>query len=121
MIPPVFDALNASAAVKLLLGSKPLRVFPWGDAPPKVTKPYVTFYVPNGTPQNYLDNPADIDQLGTDVDIWALTGKSCEECAEAIRNVLQDYGHITRTHSLLREPETGLYNMKLEIDFWKPR
>lgn len=121
MISPVFEALNASSVVKSLLGNKPLRVFPWGEAPQNVAKPYVTYGVVNGTPQNNLDCPPRIDQLGTDIDIWALTGRSCEDCYKAIRDVLEPLGHMTRFHSLIRDPETKLYNIKLEFDFWTGR
>lgn len=118
MMSPVFNILNNSAPVKALLGTSPLRVFPWGQAPPNSVKPYATYGVFNGNPENYLDCPADIDRLGTQIDIWASSGRSCEDCFNAIRTALEGIGHLIGFQSALRDSETQLYTARMEFDFW---
>lgn len=121
MISPVFAALNASAPVKALLGSKPLRLFPWGAAPENVTKPYATYGIFNGSPENYLGNLPDIDRQGTEINIWASTGKDCEDCYNAIKAVLEPLGHLLNFQLSIKDPETQLYTARMEFDFWTPR
>lgn len=121
MIPHVFQTLNSSSAVKALFGSKPLRIFPWAQAPEKVTKPYATYAIFNGDAENYLGNLPDIDRQGTQFDIWAENGKSCEDCFIALRDALEPLGHMVSFQQAVKDAETQLYNARLEFDFWTPR
>jgi len=119
--PNIRDILLASPAVVLLLGSKPLRFFPWSEAPEKTVKPYATYGTYSGAPNNYLATTADIDGLGTQIDIWSETVASCEDCFEAIRDALEPIGHLTSFQGVTRDPETRLYNARMEFDFWQAR
>lgn len=118
---PIFLILKANAAVTALLGVKPLRVYPWGDAPERQVKPYATYGTFSGTPENYVDKTPDIDSLGTQIDIWADTVQSCEAVFAAIRDALEPHAHITNFQGSVRDTETNLYNARLELDFWQPR
>lgn len=117
----IFTILNASTPVKAILGSNPLRVFPWGEAPERVTKPYATYGVYNGNPQNTMDTPAEIDIDGTQIDIWAETASSCLNAANAIRAALETYAHCVSTQNDNKDPETKLYHSRLEFDFFTER
>ena len=121
MMPPIFQTLKATAAVTALLGTKPLRFYPWGQAPQNPTKPYATYGVFNGNPENYLDRTPDIDNMGTQIDIWATTGKSCDDCFIALRDALEPLGHMITFQSATKDPETQLYTARMEFDFWTPR
>lgn len=121
MNPPVFTILNASATVKALLGTNPLKVFPWSEAPQNTTPPYATYGVYNGNPQNTMDQVPQIDNLGTQVDIWASSVASCLQCALAVRNALEPHAHMTSTESYERDPETNLFRTRMDFDFFTAR
>lgn len=121
MIPPIFSILNASAPVKSLLGSKPLRFFPWSDAPQNVSKPYATYGVFNGNPINYIDRVPDMDNLGTQVDVWASTTQSCIDVATAIRDALEPHAHMISTQSYERDSETKLFRCRMDFNFFTGR
>ena len=121
MNPPVFPILNVSIAVKALLGNNPLRVYPFGEAPESVAKPYATYSVFNGIPENYLNTKSDMDNLGTQIDIWAETAASCSECFNAIRSALETEGHLTSFSGSERDDQTRLYHARMDFDFFKNR
>ena len=121
MIPPVFSILNASSAVKALLGTSPLRVFPWGEAPQTTKKPYATYIVYNGQPENTHGESPEMDALSTQVDVWAESVSSCASVAEAIRDELEPYAHMTNFSSAAPEEETGLFRQRMDFDFFETR
>lgn len=119
--PSLFTILNASTSVKALLGSAPLRVYPWGRAPQNAALPYATYGVFNGNPENYLGQVPDIDNAGTQVNIWAKTGASCDACFLAVRNALEPNAHMTSFATPDLDAETDLYTARLDFDFWEAR
>lgn len=121
MIPEIFTILNASAPVKVLLGTNPLRVFPFGQAPQDVERPYATYSVYNGVPENTLNCPPDIDNIGTQIDVWSPDADDCITIAEAIRDALEGSAHMTNFQSLEWDDETGLYRTRMDFDFWTQR
>lgn len=117
MIPPVFTILNASSAVKALLGTSPLRVFPWGEAPEGSAKPYATYIVFNATPENTLGEVPEDDMMHTQIDVWGETLSSCITVAEAIRDALEPYGHMVAFSAMPPDTETKLYRQRMDFDF----
>ena len=121
MIPPVFAILNASSVVKNLLGASPLRVFPWGAAPQTTAKPYATYTVYNGLPENSLSDTPDMDALSTQIDVWAESVDSCLAVAEAVRNVIEPYAHLTSFSSISPDEDTELFRQRMDFDFFTER
>lgn len=121
MNPELFPILNANTAVKAVLGSNPLRVYPWGRAPQNVVKPYAVYGVYNGNPENYLNQVPDIDNKGTQIDIYASTSESAEDVFIAIRDALEPTVHMTSFATPNLDAETNLYSARLEFDFWDER
>lgn len=117
----LFPILNASTTVKNLLGSNPLRVYPFGRAPQNTAKPYAVYSVYNANPENYLGQVPDIDNKGTQIDIYAETAQSAESCFVAIRNALEPSAHMTSFSTIGVEENTNLYNVRMEFDFWEER
>lgn len=121
MINPVlFDTLNNSNAVKAVLGV-PLRVYPWGRAPQNVRKPYATYDVYNAVPENYLGNRPDIDNKGTQLQIFSDDTGKLDACFIAVRDAIEPVAHITSFQTIARDDDTDLYSIILDIDFWESR
>ena len=121
MIPPVFTILYASTPVKTLLGSSPLRVFPWGEATETVVRPYATYIVFSGVPENVLGDRADMDVLSTQIDVWGESVSSCSATAEAVRTALEPYAHLTSFSAVSPDEETKLFRQRMDFDFFKAR
>lgn len=121
MNPQLFTILNADTAVKALLGSNPLRVYPWNRAPQNPVKPYAVYGVYNGNPENYLGQVPDVDNKGTQVDIYASSAANCEACFLAIRDAVEPQAHMTSFSTPARDAATDLYIGRLEFDFWEAR
>src|SRR5690606_39848770 len=60
--PPIFRLCAAAAGVKALLGTAPVRLFLFGEAPEGVQKPYAVWQVVGGSPENYLAGRPDAEQ-----------------------------------------------------------
>lgn len=120
MNPKVFEILNASVDAKEVLG-QPLRVYPWDRAPEKPMKPYVTYGIYNGNPENFLDRVPDIDNKGTQVNIFSNDPNECEAVATIVRNQLEPFAHMTSFSGPERDPATNDYSFRLEFDFWEDR
>lgn len=121
MNPPLFTILNASAPVKALLGTSPLRVFPWGEAPPAVTKPYAVYAVFNGLPENTMDQTPLLDNLGTQINVYGVSVASCQSAAEAIRDALEPEAHMVNFSNPVPDTETKLFLARMDFDFFTER
>lgn len=121
MLPPVFQALKASAAVKAIVGTNPPRIYRHGQAPQDPTRPYITWFVVTGTPQNNLSTVPDIDALTVQVDCWHQTDGGVELLAAAARDACEPSAHMTQIGPNDYEAETKLYRIGLTFDWWLHR
>lgn len=117
----IFDTLKANAAVTAILGTKPLRVYPYSEAPQQVSAPYMTYGTIAGTPENYINQAPDVDRHLTQIDIWCDTVAQANAAYTAVRNCLEAIGHVQNFQSITRDPETKRYNARFEIDFLEYR
>ena len=118
MTPQLFSILNADMAVKALLGSNPLRVYP-SRAPDNPTLPYAVYTVYNANPENYINGAPDMDNKGTQIDIYGQSGVSVAECFEAIRSALEGAAHMTNYSTPVQDADTDFFSCRMEFDFWE--
>jgi len=121
MLPPVFQALKASAAVKAIVGSNPPRVYRHGRVPDgtperPITQPYVTWFLVSGVPENNLSDPPPCDRATVQVDCWHQTDAGIELLARAVRDALEQIGVMTGTQIDDFETETKTYRISLQVD-----
>lgn len=121
MIPPIFPILSTDATVQSLLGTSPMRAWPFGQGPHSPTYPYATWQIVIGTPENYLGETPDIDGTTIQLDVWAKTAASAEEVAIAIRDALEPHAHMVRFGSTDRDPQTSSYRLSADYQFWVSR
>lgn len=120
MLPPVYVTLQASAAVRALLGARP-RVFRFGEAPQDTDKPYATWLIISGVPEITLSETPAVDRDSVQVDVWARGDAECEEIAIAIRDQMEQVTHMTAFRVHPREAETRLYRIGMDFDWFEPR
>lgn len=122
MLPPVFATLKLSNAVKAIVGTNPPRIYRHGAAPQTTDKPYVTWFVLNAAPENNLTSTPPIDRYTVQVDCWHQTDSGIETLAEAVRDAIEPYAHMTAMPINQRElADTKLFRIALQFDWFVAR
>lgn len=115
MVAPIFKVCAAAPAVTALLGAAPTRLYPFGDAPQGVSKPYAVWQVISGSPLNYVNGRPDTDRYGLQVDVYADTGDSAEKVASAIRHAIELQANVTGFNPDVRDPATKNYRKSFDV------
>lgn len=121
MYPPVFATCSADGGVTATFGSSPCRVYPFGEAPQNVTKPYCVWQVISGLPENYLAGTPDMDSYSIQFDVYSDTATGSREGAEAIRDAIETDCHITGWQGESRDPDTNNYRFTFGADWFVTR
>lgn len=121
MVPPIFEMAAADPAATALLGSAPVRLYPFGEAPQGVTLPYAVWQLVSGAPENYLAGRPDIDGFTLQVDVYASTGASARAVGAALRDAVELTAHVTRWGGESRDTETGRYRLSFDVDWFVSR
>lgn len=121
MLPPVFQTLKASADVRNFVGTNPPRIFRHGSAPQAIDKPYITWFMVSGTPENQLSGTPPVDRCTVQVDCWHQTDSGIEAMAIAVRDAIEPFAHMTSAPVDDRETETKLFRIALVFDWFEPR
>ena len=127
MYPPIFAAIDAHwSAFALLSGDSsaefnPVRVFAFGEAPENTARPYVTWQVITGSPENYLANRPDIDGYTLQVDVWADDGQAARDVAAAVRDAIEPHAYIVRWGGDSRDPDTRAYRLSFDVSWFVHR
>lgn len=117
MIAPIFKVCAASQAVTALIGSSPVRLYPFGLQDDNVVYPYVVWQNISGSPENYLDKRPDADNYTLQVDVYADTVASAASVATALRDAIEPHAYITRWGGQSRDPETKRYRYSFDVDW----
>jgi len=95
----IYTILKDTSAVSSLVGA---RIYPL-KAPPKVTKPFVTYQRISGDRWRSFDGPTGTAQPRIQVDCYATTYAAAKALADAIRQNLDGYaGTVTTTSGAVR-------------------
>lgn len=117
MIAPIFNVCAASPAVTALIGSNPVRLYPFGLQDDVVAYPYVVWQNISGAPENYLDRRPDADSYTLQVDVYADTVTSATAVATALRDAIEPHAYITRCGGQSRDPTTKRYRYSFDVDW----
>jgi hypothetical protein len=117
MLPPIFQVCSASSPVKALLGSSPVRVWPFGSAPQGAATPYAVWQLIGGNPENYLGNTPDADRFSIQIDVYADTGGMAMSVAETLRDAIEPYAYITAWGTRDRDPTIKAYRVSFDVDW----
>lgn len=119
MIPlTIWQLLSASAAIKSLVGSAPVRVYE-NAAPQDVAAPYITWRAISQVPEVVLDDVPCTDRNRLSVYCWADTQAGARQLARAVRDVIQPLHVMTSATSLPRDTETQRFGFVLDFDVWE--
>ncbi|WP_219372118.1 MULTISPECIES: DUF3168 domain-containing protein [Citrobacter] len=117
MIAPIFPVCASSPEVTALLGSNPVRIYPFGIQDDNVVYPYAVWQNVSGSPENFLNQRPDADMHSLQVDIYADTPDEAIAVAQAMRNAIEVKANIVRWGSQTRDPETLRYRYSFDVDW----
>ncbi|MCQ2994016.1 DUF3168 domain-containing protein [Pseudomonas syringae] len=118
---PIFAVCAADVGVTSLLGKSPTRLYPFGEAPEGVAKPYAVWQLLTGSPENYLSGRPDIDGYSLQVDVYANTASDARAVTGAISYAIELAANVTRWGGETKDPATKLYRSSFDIDWLVPR
>ncbi len=121
MYPPIFQVCAADPAIRLLLGEDPTRLWPFGEAPQDVARPYAVWQQVTGSPENYLGSRPDIDSFTVQVDVYAVTADAARAIAMALRDAIEPHAHIMGWRGEGQDPETNNYRYSFDVDWFVQR
>ena len=121
MYPPIFATCKAAAAVTALIGASPVRLYPFGEAPAGVTKPYAVWQTVGGSPENCLAGVPDMDGMTIQVDVYGTTATSSRNVAIALRDAIEPVAYVTSWRGESRDPDTNNYRWSFDVDWLIPR
>jgi hypothetical protein len=121
-LPPIFQALKASSAVLAYVATGgQMRIYRHGTAPQDLlpTQARITWQVIGQEPYNHLSGTPPTDRVVVQVDAWHPDSASIDAMATAVRDALEPRCHMTGVVADEREPDTKLYRIGLQFDyFW---
>jgi hypothetical protein len=118
MLPPIYAILTASSSVTNLVDT---RIYRHGSAPQNVVKPYITWFVVNGQPENQISGTPCTDRDTVQIDIWSETDTEISVVALAVRDALDVAGHANSLSINLRELDTRLYRIGFQAEIIQSR
>ena len=117
MTPPIFTTCKADSGVTALIGSSPMRLYQFGEAPQGVTLPYVVWQLISGSPENYLNQVPDIDGFSIQVDVYAASASDARDTAEAIFDAIEPAAYVTSYNGETRDYETKNFRYSFTVDW----
>lgn len=119
ILPPVYATLQAVPAIVSLVSQ---RIYRHGSIPQdSAQSPYVTWASVGTEPANELSDVPGIDRVSVQVDCWSLGDTQVETLATLVRNAIEPVAHMTGIIVDSREPDTKLYRISLQFDWWLSR
>lgn len=116
----VFSMLNDASLHSSFLLGVPVRAYPFGDAPPNTPRPYLTFQLVSGIPDNCLDDPPDMDNERVQFSLWADNLDSLDLVAKTLRARLQQFGYVNSYADMGRDTETRRYGIMIDWSRLEP-
>ena len=120
MNPPIFAIVSTDSDVTALLGTDPVRFFPFGQAPDETDMPYAVWQTVSGSPENHLSGTPNIDSWLVQVDIYAKKGSTARTVAEAVRDALEPEAYITAWRGESKEDD-NIFRYSFDVDFLTAR
>lgn len=118
MLPNIYSILRANSSV---LNTVSTRIYRHGSAPQDVVKPYITWFVVSGVPENQISGAPCVDVDTIQIDIWHETDTGVENLAYAVRDALDTAKYANQLILDTREADTKLYRIGFQVDVIRSR
>ena len=119
--PALFPLVSSSPACTALLGTSPVRFWPFGHARQNETRPYAVHQLVYGSPENTLACTPQTDSYGVQVDCYALTASDAHAVADAVSAALEPHGYVVSWGGEFFEVDTKLYRVMFTFEIMQNR
>ena len=117
MTAPIFEVVAADDAVRAVLGSSPVRFYPFGMAPQNGSLPYAVWQVVGGSPENYLAGRPDVDGFTLQVDAYGADPLATRRIVEVLRDSIELHANITLWLGESQDPATKRWRSVFRLDW----
>ena len=122
MHPPVWDIASLDADVQSYLGADPVRLFPFGAAPDRITLPYAVWQTISGLPEDYITNAPDLDLFVVQIDVYANSPTEARAVGKALRDALEaGKASVSAYRGETKELKTERFRCSFDMSFLTPR
>src|SRR5690606_23916632 len=119
MYPDIFQLAKNSPAVTALLGSNPVRFWPFGTAPQGEERPYAVHQLVYGNPNNTLSCPPSEDVMGVQIACYAEGVRPVGAVAAGLRDAIGgDFNRVVAGSGEDFEPATGRWRVSFTAEFF---
>jgi hypothetical protein len=115
-ITPLPLILSQDSGISGIVGE---RIYEYGMAPKGTPKPYITWFIITGQPNNNLSDPPPDDNYVIQVDIWSSS--SNVELRNLVRDAIERHSYITSWGGHDRDDKTQDYRVTLTCDWFVNR
>ena len=123
MLADISSICAGSIAVTALIGSNPMRLYAFGEAPQNVQKPYVVWQTITGSPNNSLADLPEDDEYAIQINVWADTKASATAVAKAISDAIDAsaQAYVSSWNGESKDATTGNFGFSFSADFIEQR
>lgn len=118
---PIFQTCKADSAVTNLLGTSPVRLYEFGEAPQLVETPYVVWQVISGVPLNHLNARPNMDEVRIQIDIYGVKAADVRAVQDAILGAIEPAAHVVSYNGELTDKDTKLRRASFDVNWYVPR
>lgn len=116
----IMSILRASVPLAMLVGDRIWDQRVPENVPTPITTSYIISSVVSTTPENYLDQPPNVDLYAIQFDIYAQTKSHCKQILTVMRGLFSDIGYESFSQDFL-DDSTDLRRLIVNYDFFIPR
>ncbi len=114
MFPNIRNVLSLNSTVNSLVDG---RIYRHGEAPQDINKPYITWFISDGMPENTLSCSPDIDKMSIQIDMYHVTDSGLVDLSKAVRNVIEQHAYIVGMPVNERDEKTRLFRFVFMVDW----
>lgn len=120
--PDIFGIVAGDSTCTGLLGTDPVRFWPFGQAPQNEERPYAVHQLVSATPAGNVSGPSCVDAVSVQVDAYARDVAGARSVANAIAAAIDNYrGIVSSWNGEQIDQPTGLYRVIFTCDFFSKR
>jgi len=112
---PFFTICAGDDGVKAIFGELPTRIYPYGQADEGVTRPYATWQVISGNPENYLADASNLDDYQIQVNVYAESDTTVIAGANAIMQAIQEHAYVLNYNGDGRDAQTSDFYFSFDV------
>lgn len=114
---PIFKTCKAVSAVTALLGTNPMRLYEFSEAPQAITAPYAVWQVISGSPENQLSGYPNMDTYRIQLDIYGEKSADVRAVQYAILGAIELDAYVVSYNGEVTDKDTKLRRSSFDVNW----